>query len=433
MGIIFGRRSLPAPAKDQERSGSPPVSPEVDASLRAALDPVSMDRRAAMGVPAMAASAELMAGIVSALPVRLYRRSEAGVEEIGDDRRVRLLNGDTGDELTAPEMLKAFTLDYLLSRGGWIYVNRHGNEVASLHYVDARAVGIDRSCSSHIFKASKVIVDGTGYYPWQFVHASRHTRDGVTGEALVSQCSELLTTAAATMAHEQALVRRGGNRRGFLRAPKKLSEEAVAKLKEAFARVFRRDGENFVILNEGVEFQEASETSVEMQLAENKAANSADIYAASLIPPAIVQGGADEDDRDNFIRFAVMPLLRTFEAALDRAMLLEEEKGTLFFRFDLKEYTKANMRTRWAAWANAKKNGLVDIDEFRREENMRPLGVDYINLGLNDVLMDVAERKIIVPNMGAVIDLDSLADYQAVKKAGTDEAGGGDGDGGEDR
>lgn len=417
-------RALAPPEQAPERE------PEVSAQLRAALDPVAMDREAALGVPAMAASAELLAGIVSALPVRLYRRDGEGVEELAGDRRARLLNGDTGDELTAPEMLKAFTLDYLLGRGGWIYVNREGNDVVSLHYVDARAVGVERARASHIFKASMVNVDGVRYHPWQFVHASRHTRDGVTGESVVEQCSELLTTAAATMAHEQSLVRRGGNRRGFLKAPRKLTEQAVEALRAAFARVFRRDGENFVILNEGVEFQEASETSVEMQLAENKEANASDVYSVSLIPPDLVRGGADEDDRDNFIRFSVMPLLRTFEAALNRALLLEEEKGDLFFRFDLKEYTKANMRTRWAAWANAKKNGLVDIDEFRREENMRPLGVDYINLGLNDVLMDVAERKIIVPNMGAVIDLDSLPDYQAAGRAqgpgGAGGAGGGD-------
>lgn len=415
----------PEPAPDGEGEEA------LDASLRAALSQVRMDRDAALGVPAMAAAAEFTAGIVSALPVRLFRREGEGVVELSDDVRCALLNGDSGDELTGPEIMKAFTLDYLLGKGGYAYVNRRGNEVASIHYVDCRAVGIERVSGSHIMKESRILVDGASYYPWQFIHASRSTRDGVTGLSLVEQSCELLRTASATMAHEQAAVRRGGNRRGFLQSDQKLTQEAIKSLKTAFARMFQRDGENFVVLNRGVSFQEASETSVEMQLAENKQANSDDIMSLLLIPPGLIRGGADEDDRDNHTRYSIMPMLRVFEAALDRALLLESEKGSHFFRFDLKEYSKANMRTRWAAWANAKKNGLVDIDEFRREENMRPLGVDYINLGLNDVLMDVAERKIIVPNMGAVIDLDNLGAFQAPGRPRA--PGGGDEDGGEDR
>lgn len=399
-------------APDDEKGGAEFDGDSVDVALRAALSPITVDRDKAMGIPAFGSAVELVSSVTAMLPIRLYHKVGGSVDVIEDDRRVRLLNGDTGDLLRAPEMRKAFAQDYLAGKGGFIYVNRVGLEVESLHYVQCGAVGIEVSSANHIFKKAMFNVDGVRYYPWQFIYACRNTTTGTNATSMVSQASTLLGTCHETMEYEQSLLKRGGNKRGFLKSPRKLAKEAVARLKAAFAKMFRRDGENFVILNDGVEWQEASETSVEMQMAENKEANYNDLYSMFLMPPSLVRGGAEEYDRDNSTRYGILPILKVFEAAINHALLLEEEKDqNYYFAYDLKEFTKADMKTRWAAWANAKKQGLVDIDQFRAEENMEPLGVKFVNLGLNDVLMDPVKNRIIIPNMGKVIDLNDLDDY----------------------
>lgn len=411
MGLLsWLNREAGQEPEGSEETGSEFDTDSLDASLRAVFEVIDMDRDKAMQIPSFASAVEFMSLIVAMLPIRLYRKVDDKVDEIEGDRRVRLLNMDTGDLLRAPEMKAAFTRDYLCGRGGFIYVNRQGNEVKSLHYVNCNAVGVEAP-TSHIFKEARFNVDGVRYYPWQFIYACRNTTTGVKGVSFVEQASNILTTSYSTMEYEQALVRRGGNKRGFLEAPRKLGEAAIKKLKKAFAKMFRRDGENFVVLNDGVTWKEASETSVEMQLAENKKANTDDIYSLFLIPPSLIRGDAEESDRDNNTRYGVIPMLRIFEAAINHAMLLEEEKDSgFYFEFDLKEFTKANMKDRWQAWAVAKKNGLVQPEEFRSEENMEPLGMNYINLGLQDVLMDPIKQKIIVPNMGRVIDLNNLSE-----------------------
>ena len=180
-------------------------------------------------------------------------------------------------------------------------------------------------------------------------------------------------------------------------------------LKKAFSRLYSDNTENFIVLNEGIDFQESNQTSLEMQLSEIKENNSNDIYSVFKLPAGIIRGGASEDDRDNFIRYCIMAILAEFTVALDRALLLESEKEDgYFFDFDLTEFAKANMRDRWAAWANAKKQGLVQIDEFRSSENLPPLGMDYVNIGLNDVLFDTDSKKLIIPNMAQVIDLETM-------------------------
>lgn len=419
----FWRSADPEPAKEGELTAEG-LSP----LLRSILLGQKLTPEKAMNVPAYAASVEMIAGIVSYLPIRLYRREGDDVDEVADDRRVMLLNGDTGDLLRGPEMMKRFVIDYYTDKGAYIFVNRIGNEVESIHYVDPGAVSLLFDETDHIFKTARFSVDGRQFFPWQFIFASRNARNGIRGTSMIDQSGDAVSTAYYAMLCENRLMRRGGNKRGYLKAPKKISEGVLEKLKQAFNRMYSEDSENVIALNEGIEFQEASETSVEMQMAENKRANADDIMGLFLVPPTLIRGGADEDDHKNFVRYCLMPLLSIISSAINSAMLLEDEKPSMYFEFDLKEFTKASMRERWQAWATAKKNGMVNADEFRRFENLPPLGMDYINLGLNDVLMDPVTKEIIVPNMSTIMDTVNSTITQTDSQP-RPSAGGGDKDG----
>lgn len=385
-----------------------------DLTAGSVINTVSVGKEEAMAIPAFAACVDTISGTIASLPIKLF--SDDGVEthEVLNDKRVRLLNGDTGDTLTAPEMIKAVVEDYYCSSvGGNIYVNRVRNEVKSLHYVECGSVQpLIGSNYDPIFKQSGFLVQGREYFPWDFVRILHSTRDGRFGRSVIDANREALSVAYMTMLYERSLVARDGNKRGYLQSAKKLGTSALKSLREAWRRFFGRAEESMIILNDGVTFQEASATSTEMQLNENKQTNSEDIYAMFKMPPSIIRGGgtdnASKNDRDNYARYCIIPLLADFKAALNRTLLLEGEKDNRFFDFDLSELTKADMKDRWEAWAIAKKNGFVKPDEVRRRENLPPLGLDYISLGLQDVLFDPVARKIIIPNMGKVIDLDNL-------------------------
>ncbi len=400
------KRADPDPG---EASEEPATEPEIDSGLLEALLHLGkVDKGKAMDIPAFGASVDMVSGIVSAIPIKLYRRAGDHVEEVEGDRRVELLNGDTGDTLTAPEMKKAMIEDYYTGKGGFAYVNRVGNEVESLHYVKAESVS-PLVNDDPIFKVAKYLVNGKIYYDWQFIRIVRDTRDGRTGQSLIETNGTALAVAYATMEFERALLSRGGNKRGFVKSERKLSPEAFDELKKAWSRLYGNNEENVILLNNGLDFQEASSTSVEMQLNENKETNGNDIYSMFKLPPSIVRGGATDVDRDNYVRYGLIPLVTELVASINRVLLLESEKADYFFDYDLTEFTKANMVERWSAWINAKQNGMVNPDEFRKAENMPPLGIDFVNMGLQDVLYDAQKRQIVVPNMGKVIDLEHMA------------------------
>lgn len=170
-------------------------------------------------------------------------------------------------------------------------------------------------------------------------------------------------------------------------------------LRKAWNSLYQNNTENVVILNDGLGFQEASNTSVEMQLNENKRTNSDEICKLFNMPPAMINGGATEQDKTNFVQYCLNPILKEFECALNRDLLLESEKGSCYFAADTSELTKGDIEKRFRAYETASKNGFMQIDEIRLKENLPPLGLDFVRLGLQDVLYDPGTKQFYMPNM----------------------------------
>lgn len=387
----FRLRADPEPEKKEAESNE-------DALLRASLSDDYMTRDQAMNVPAFAACVNKIAETVSTIPIRLYRLVDGKLEAVEDDARVRLLNDDTGDTLDGVQFKRALVRDYLTGKGGYAFINRTGNQIRSLHYVRESEVSF-LFTSDPIFKDYDIMIQGTKYKPFEFLKVLRNTEDGRSGRSVVDENSEVLSVAYHSLEYEKNLVKTGGNKKGFVKSAKKLAEPAIKALKAAWRRLYQNNTENVVILNDGLEFQEASNTSVEMQLNENKKTNSDEICKLFNMPPAMINGGATEQDKTNFVQYCLNPILKEIECALNRDLLLESEKGSYYFAADTSELTKGDIEKRFRAYETASKNGFMQIDEIRLRENLPPLGLDFVRLGLQDVLYDPVTKQFYMPNM----------------------------------
>lgn len=389
----FRMRADPEPEKMETGSSE-------DALLRTVLAADCMTRGQAMNVPAFAACANKIAETVSTIPIRLYRLVDEKLEEVKDDERTRLLNDDTGDALDGVQFKRALVRDYLTGKGGYAFINRTGTRIKSLHYVRESEISF-MFTSDPIFKDYDIIIQGTKYKPFEFLKVLRNTEDGRSGKGIVDENSEVLSVAYHSLEYEKGLVKTGGNKKGFIKSPRKLAQAAIDALKAAWRNLYQNNTENVVILNEGLEFQEASNTSVEMQLNENKKTNSDEICKLFNMPPAMINGGATEEDKTNYVQYCLNPILKEFECALNRDLLLESEKGSYYFAADTSELTKGDIEKRFRAYETASKNGFMQIDEIRMRENLPPLGLDFVRLGLQDVLYDPETKQFYMPNMNA--------------------------------
>ena len=102
-----------------------------------------------------------------------------------------------------------------------------------------------------------------------------------------------------------------------------------------------------------------------------------------------------------------MPVLITFECALNRDLLLEKEKKSFYFAFDTKEITKGDIKTRFEAYKIALDANLMQIDECRYIENLEPLGLNFIKLGLQDVLFNPVTKEVYTPNTNQIANIEN--------------------------
>ena len=246
--------------------------------------------------------------------------------------------------------------------------------------------------------------------PYKFVRFLRNTRDGIKGEALLRESSLPIAAAYQSLLFEKNLLKKGGNKRGFLKSGRGLDEKAMRNLKDAFARLYSNtDSEGVIVLNNGVEFQESSATAVEMQLNELKKSNADELSKLLHISTEAMSGKASADDIASIARVVAIPLMRAIECALNRDLLLEREKPDHYWAFDTKELLKGDMLSRYQAYQIAVNGNWMGIDEVRYAEDMPKLGLHWIKLGLQDVLYDPKTKTVYTPNTNQVKTLTAAA------------------------
>ena len=356
--------------------------------LNALLKGEPIDRKMAMSIPAVADDVDFICNTIAMIPIKLYKEEKDGIKEI-EDPRVDLLNDNTKDTLTGVQFKKALVEDYLLDKGGYAFIKKSRNKVLSLHYVESAQISISKN-TDPIFKSYDIMVNGTTYKDFDFLKILRNTKDGASGTSVVSQVSKALETAFQELKYQYSLLKSGGNKRGFLKSEKKLTEEAMNKLKEAWNNLYANDNENkCIVLNEGMDFKECSNSSVEMQLDNTKKSLKQDIHDVFHI----------KDNWKDTFKTAIQPIIAEIECSLNRDLLLESEKTNHFYAFDLKEILKGDMKERFEAYKTAKETGWITPNEIRYLENYDKIeGLDIIAMSLGNVIYDVNTQEYYTPN-----------------------------------
>ena len=377
-----------------------------DVLLEAIINGGSITRAQALSIPSVAANVDFISNCIAAMPVKLYKRKDGHVEEVTDDTRVRLLNNDTGDTLDAFQMKKALVTDYFLGKGGYCYIQRNKNDVTGLYYVQDDYVVINYDFQP-IYKTYIIYVYENQYQPYEFIKLLRNTQTGAWGTGIVDELTEALESAFETMKFQLGLVKTGGNKKGFLKSENKLTDEAMTLLKNAWRKLYANNTESVVVLNKGLDFKEASNTAVEMQL--NETIDNLDKQIDKIFHIY--------SDFNETFKFAIYPIVKAFETALNRDLLLEKEKSKYFFEFDVKEIIKADIKSRYEVYRMSKECQMTTINERRRMENMNEIeGGDVIDLGLGAVLFDVNTQTYYTPNTNATSSGGSGTDVKTLEE-----------------
>lgn len=390
--------------------------------LQALLNPDTITKETALNIPGVSACVNRISSTISQLDVRLFHRVGEKVEEV-DDKRAKMLNGDSGDTLNGSEIKKMMVTDMLLDKGGYCFIDKVGDNVRSLRYVAPEYVYFAHN-TDPIFKDYQIEVEGRKYESWQFIRLLHNTKNGYWGTPVIAETAKLMDVVYAMEKFQNRVYSTNGMRGGYLQAENHLDQNKINVLREGFKKLYGDGSERTVILNDGVQFKEASTTAAESQLDESTKTLNDLVCEVFLIPPSIIKGGSNAYDRKLYNEGCVLPILNQFETALNTSLLDEDEKDKYFFAFDTNDLLKADLKERYEAYQIAEKNGFLQIDEIRQKENLPALGLPFIKLNLSDVLYDTEKKTVFTPNTGVETDLENnKAVPPAGKKAPSQETG----------
>ena len=383
----------------------PELTPEVSAELLYALvGSVDMNAEKALEIPAFSMAVDFIANTVAMLPVKLFREvpNEKTTEEITEDERLFLLNDEANPIMGAAASRAAQIRDMLIHGSSFLYIDRDWRgRVRSLRYVKKSDVSVV-SNADPIFRDFNILIGGRTFPPFNFVILARNSTDGVTGTGAVDEHKTLLSAMYSTMKYEAMIAKTGGSKKGFLQSERKLTKEAMTELMEAWRNLYANSDNNMMVLNDGVKYNPAAATSVEMQLNENKRTNSEQIAAIFGLSLAVLSGSCTTEQYMSAIRTAVLPIVAKYQEVLNKSLLTEDEKGRYYFVLDTTELLKGDTLSRYQAYEIALRNNILLPDEVRYLEDRKPLGFDFLKLGLNDVLFDTNTKTIYTPNTNAL-------------------------------
>ena len=391
---LFKKREAQAPVNDNTREAN--TSPS-DVLLTTLLEGNKISREQVLSIPAVNANIDFISNCIASMPVKLYKIKSGKVEEVTNDNRTTLLNSDTGDTLDAFQMKKALVTDFFFG-SGYIFIQKSRNDVTGLYYVDNQYVVTNYNFEP-IYKSYTIYVEKGAYKPYEFIKLLRNTKTGAYGVSILGDLSYALETAFQTQLYQLGLVKTGGNKRGFLKADKKLGQAEIDALKSAWRNLYANNTESVVVLNNGLDFKESANTSVEMQLNES----------IKTLKEQIDDIFHISSDFNNTFKFAIYPIIKAFETALNRDLLLEKEKGKYFFELDVKEIIKASIKERYEVYRMSKECQMTTLNERRRMENLGEIeGGDVIDFGLGAVLYNVKTGQYYTPNTDSTKNIKTI-------------------------
>lgn len=387
--------------KKENRSTENDVIADVLNGLSPLVNGKTITKQQAMSIPVVTKSVNWIASAISGLPIKMYKRTDKGYVEVYDDYRLPLLNNYSGNCMTANDLKKQLITDLLLDGNGYAYISKMGNKIEKLSYIPTNKLTYTESVDN-INKIVNIWVDGRQVYDYNVFRLVNNTKNGVSGIGFVSDCQDLLSTILGSLQYENSSIS-SGVRRGFLKSKAKLDKDKMDELKQAWKRLTNPNQSDVLVLNAGIEFEDASSTATESQLSQNKTINMHQILAYFGLPTNFFEG-ANSDSYLTAVRIAVLPIVKQLVTALNNYLLLESEKQDLKFDIDTSELLRINANERYTAYQTGLSSGILTIDEVRRMENLPVLDMQYLKLGLGDVLYNIADGSIFVPNTGAIVD-----------------------------
>lgn len=381
----------------------------------------------ALSISSVAAATELITSTIARLPIRLYKKGEKGEYITIEDNRTFLLNNEPNHLQTAITLKKRIILDYLLHGNSYVYPEWQRNDLLAVHHIPARNVNIEKYVNKDLPFVINGVLKITGadasmmdFLPDDLMIILKNSEDGLQSMGVLDLNAELLKLALNQQQYSSSILENGSLPLAILTTPSKLTDKAMERITKSWSTAYKgqKNAGKTVVLEEGMEYKPVSLNPNELDLSTSKDSTLSDIARIFGIPESMLNANANkynsnEQNNLHFLQYTLEPIITAFEGALNKSLLLEDEKKQGYsFKFDRDSILATTEAEKFATTIQAMKGGLLSVNEARGRHNMKQILDDYMMWSLGNIFYNKDDSKMTIPNMGAIIDPndpDSLA------------------------
>lgn len=344
----------------------------------------------AMKISAVWRCVNLISGGVATLPLDLKRRTGDRRIDADDHPLWQLLRRKPNRWQTPAEFMRMLQASVLLRGNGYAYKVYSRNQVIELIPLNADNVEVkqerDLSLTYTVTLPSGV---RTLLKQSDVLHLRGLTMDGVTGLSVLTHAREAMALAISTESHAGSLFNNGTRVGGILKHPgqlKKEGQEALRESLEYYRAGAAREGRD-LILEEGMEYQRMTMTSVDAQFIQTRVQSLAEIgmyfgvplHLIGLNDKASSWGTGIEQMGIGFVTYTMQDWFTMWEQAIARDLIGDKEPD-IYAKFNSAALLRGDTKARYDAYATGRQWGWLSSNDIRALEDMNPIenGDDYL-------------------------------------------------------
>lgn len=339
---------------------------------------VRVSKDNAMNISGVYAAVKLLSDSISSLPIHLMRDNGDRKEKDYKNPLYKLVSKEPNKLMTSYTWRQIFMPQILL----W------GNAYAVIDW-DKKTMRPKQLMPVHASKVTVEVIKGIAYYTIKLESKTlkldqsniihfRGLGDEIEGKSVIDYAKDNLGLGKAAEDFGSKFFSNGASIGGVYEHPTALGDKAYNNLQKSLER--RAGGlsnsHKILILEEGMKFTQTTIPPNAAQFLETRKFSINDIARWFGVPPHMI---ADleratfsniEQQNLNFSQFSILPYVILIEQELNRKLLREDEKDTMYFKLNMDGLLRGDMASRYAAYQIGIQNGVISPNEVRKKEDL---------------------------------------------------------------
>lgn len=343
----------------------------------------------AMQTTAVYACVRILAESIAGLPLHVYAYRGEGRERVPEHPLFTILHDAPNPEMTSFVFRETLMVHLLLWGNAYAQILRdRAGRVAGLYPLLPNRMSVNRDEDGRLYYTYQRVTDenpnfkrgGEVILPAEDVlHIPGLGFDGLIGYSPIAMARNAVGMTLACEEYGASFFANGARPGGVLQHPGVLKDPA--KLRESWQAVYggAANTGKVAVLEEGMTYQQIGIPPEEAQFLETRKFQVDEIARLYRIPPHMV-GDLDKSSFSNieqqsleFVKYTLNPWVVRWEQALQKSLLLPEERKRYFIRFNVDGLLRGDYQSRMQGYAVGRQNGWLSANDIREMEDMNPI------------------------------------------------------------